>query len=495
MTFGNTSRKTVWLWGIAVALFCLYGLISFVNHYLFRTYSYDLGFMSKAVYDYSRLQFSDFTLFYWRSENTSALADHFDLLLILLSPLRYIFGNWTLLVCQVAAIVFGAFGMYRFVASHTSSSVLPFLAMLQFGLTWGNFAAVSFDYHTSVMASMFIPWFVYYFSAGRFRITLLLYFLVLVSKENLSLWMAAISAGLALIHFRDRKKLVLALSLMGFAVFFFLLVINVIMPAISGTKNSSFYFKYGVLGKNFRDLIGNVFSDPWNAIRLVFVNHSGDAQMDWIKGEFLMVFAWSGGIVMLLRPQFLVMAIPIVLQKVWHNSSSIWGLTHHYSIEMVPLISLAVWHFVVKLKERKWQIRAGIAGLVLTCSASLYFFEFRIPVHDHPNKYRFYSSIHYKQPEFDAGAVREALQKVPDDAKVSAQGIAVPHLAMRKTIYLFPRIEDAEYLFLINSRFVFPLSPKDFRLKLAEIRASDKWTVVYEKNPAIVFKRKNQSPD
>ena len=70
----------------------LYALISLVNHYLFKTYALDLGLYTHAMYDYVHFRIDDCSMF--KAVPHSILADHFDLYLILLSPLVYVFGSW-----------------------------------------------------------------------------------------------------------------------------------------------------------------------------------------------------------------------------------------------------------------------------------------------------------------------------------------------------------------------------------------------------------------
>ena len=89
----------------------LYCLISLVNHYLFKTYALDLGLYTHALYDYAHFRMADCSMF--KDVPYSLLSDHFDLYLPLLSPLVYMFGSYTLLVVQIAAVLLGGWGIYK----------------------------------------------------------------------------------------------------------------------------------------------------------------------------------------------------------------------------------------------------------------------------------------------------------------------------------------------------------------------------------------------
>lgn len=484
-------RRLVYAIIASLLLLTIYALISFVNHYNFRTYAYDLGFYNKVVHDYSLWNFCDFTLGYWRTDLTCPLGDHFDPIFIIIGPLRFLFGTWTLLIVQIGAIVFGAFGVFKFVSTRTKNEWVPAIAMLHFGLLWGNFAAVSYDFHTNVLAAMFIPWFFHFFLQKKFKVAALFFLLALLCKENVALWLVMVGLGLALAVRKDKVKLFWALGLTGFAVLYFLLTINVFIPAFANSKGHYHHLlKYKVLGGTFKDMIIFIFTDPLEAIKLMFVNHSDSPGNDFVKVEMFLLLLWSGGVAILLRPAYLVMIIPIILQKVWHDLPRVWGVTYQYSIEFVPIIALALYEIILNIKVKRLQVYVASVALLMTIMGTWYWYEYRIDVYPNPKAMQFYSPDHYEQQEFNAAAAREAIGLIPDDAAVSSQSIFVPHLAQRRYIYLFPRLENAEYVITADCPFVFPLTPKKHKEKVAEFVASPNWEMVFEKDEIKLFRKR-----
>ncbi|MBE9492615.1 MAG: DUF2079 domain-containing protein, partial [Bacteroidetes bacterium] len=147
---------------IIIAFFAIiYSLISLINHYNFRTYALDLGLYTNALYDYIHFKWNDSCVFKVISENL--LADHFDLYLIIFSPLSLIFGSYTLLIVQITAILIGGIGVYKYFSIIQSNNNLSLFATIYFYLFFGIFSAVSYDYHSNVIAAMIVPWFFYYF--------------------------------------------------------------------------------------------------------------------------------------------------------------------------------------------------------------------------------------------------------------------------------------------------------------------------------------------
>ena len=108
----------------------LYSIISFINHYLFRTYALDLGAYTNALFDYAHLQWNDSSVFKLKSENI--LASHFDLLLIAFSPFYLVFGTYTLLVFQILFIILGGLGVYAYFNNDNRNQKLALLATCYF---------------------------------------------------------------------------------------------------------------------------------------------------------------------------------------------------------------------------------------------------------------------------------------------------------------------------------------------------------------------------
>src|SRR5215207_5605476 len=87
--------------------------ISLVNHYNFRTFAWDLGINNNAIYDYAHFRWNDCMLM--QPQYANILGDHFALFPIIVSPLYWIFASYTMLVFQIAAILFGGYGIYCYI--------------------------------------------------------------------------------------------------------------------------------------------------------------------------------------------------------------------------------------------------------------------------------------------------------------------------------------------------------------------------------------------
>ena len=136
----------------------LYSLISLVNHYCLRTYALDLGLYTNAAFKYAHFQLADSSMIKEYSE--PILGGHFDLYLLLFSPLIYLFGTYTLLIVQIIALMIGGLGVYNYFriigAENKNTPVFFFFFFYPF---FGVLGALSYDYHSVVVASSIVTWF------------------------------------------------------------------------------------------------------------------------------------------------------------------------------------------------------------------------------------------------------------------------------------------------------------------------------------------------
>lgn len=465
----------------------IYALISFVNHYLYRTYALDLGLYTNALYDYSHFQFNDSAAFKEIPENL--LADHFDLYLIGFSPLSYFFGTYTLLIVQIAAILFGAIGVYKFFDRRTVIGSLAFPAMVFFLSFYGIFNALSFDYHSNVVAACFVPWFLLNIEKKQYLKALAWFLIILVGKENMSIWLVFISLG-GIIHYWNNKRTVLFLTgLTVFAAVSFVLITSVIMPSFS---NDGVYphFHYGVLGENAKDALAHLLSHPLESLTNLFSNHTGVSEYDGIKAELHWYLLVSGLPFLLRFPGLLIMLAPIYAQKLYHDNPMMWSIAVQYNIEFAPILAIGVFLTIEKF-NRKW-LRLSAASLVI-CGALFVSFRSmswdKTVIYTNKENLRFFSADHYDR-HYNVREVRRSIDMIPTDAIVSAQSSFVPHLALRDKIYTFPKVKDAEFVIITPYEGKYPINDSIFRIELNELLKSDEWKVLNDQDSVFLFQRK-----
>jgi uncharacterized membrane protein len=422
---------------------------------------------------------------------TNVLSDHFSLYPILVSPFYWLFGSWTMLVFQILAILFGGLGIYKYVLRLTENETLSRIALLHFFTIWGIYSALSFDYHDNVVATMFVPWFLFYFEQGNWKSSIFFFGLILIAKENMALWATFIGLGLAWksAFEKNRKKILISLLFAFTALIYFVLIIKVIIPALATPGRDYLHNSFNALGSNFGEVIINIIKHPLKAIELLFVNHSGDPAFDGIKAETYFAILLTGGLALFVAPHYFIMIIPIIAQKVFNDIPMRWGISAHYSIEFAPIIVIALYSVLARIQ--KWQFTLALASLGVSLVANISFLDHRTSEYYNRENSQFYKKSHWVR-DFNVAEAHRILKKIPADAKVSAQSPLCPHLALREYIYHYPFIGDANYIALIPAEpNKYPLNDQSYQKAINDFLESGEWEIV-EKNDAILILKKIQ---
>lgn len=460
---------------VLAIFFIFFFLVSIIPHMHFKTFALDLGMFNHALYSFSRFKANTFTL-----EISGVLlpfmAGHFSPITYLYAPFYYLFGSYTLLLLQIMAILFGGYGVFNYARYKGISNWVSLLIMVHFFLMWGVYGALSFDFHNNVIAAMLIPWFIYYYEKGNYKLTILLLGLVLISKENMALWMVFILLALII-----RKEQVPgsvskrnALFMLMFSVVYFVIVIQVIMPALTQGLTTSQLSKYSHLGGSIGEMIGNTFNQPARYFAMLFENTLGIPGANGIKSQLLFMFLVAGGFAVFRRPYLIVMLIPIYAQKMLADNPTFWGVDYQYSIEFVPIISLAVISLIMSFKSIK--ITYLTVGLLIF--SSVYFNSKNL---DDVFNGRFYKAgLNVKE-------VNKAINLIPDKVPISVNSELAPHLASRDEIYHFPNVKNAKYIALLKNRSTYPLSREQFNERVKAFQNIPS-SILYENEDIIIVK-------
>ncbi len=471
---------------VSAVFIVIYSLIVFVNHYNFRTYALDLGVFTNALYDYSHLQWNDATVFKYYPENL--LSDHFDLYLILFSPLSYIFGNYTLLVVQITAVIIGAWGVYKYLLLKFDKENFAALGMVHFCLFFGIYSALSFDYHSNVVAAMLAPWLFYFFEQKKYYNYILLMLFMIMAKETISLWCFCINLGLMFQHRKEKKAFILLSVMALVSVSYFLVLVKIIMPTLAASGKYD-HFKYHILGTDINNAISQIIKHPIDTFLNLFRNYTNDTNLNGIKTEFYTFTLLSGGVLLFFRPAYLVMLVSPLCVKMFNDNPTIWGIDCHYSIEFASIITIGAFTIIGSHINDKFMKHFA----VLLCCSSAYITHQLMNdcVFYHPyERMNIFNSNHYNQP-YNVAKIHKAIELIPDTATISVQSPFVPHLAYRNNCFTLPLVKHSEYIFASKSeQGCYPISYFELRQLLKDTIATNRWQIIADDTTVTILKRK-----
>ena len=409
---------------VAIACASYYATWSLLLHRSYHSNGWDLGIIDQVVWNTAHGRWFEYSF-----RDVSYVGDHWQPILLLLVPLKWVSGGPELLLVVQAAVLGAAtiplyFAARRLIGNEEGAWAVVAAYSLGLGVT----RAVAFDLH----AEAFVPLLVFtglwtlaterrgWFVASSLAVLLVKEdgFLVVVSCA----WVAAIA-------FDHRRP---ALFLVGTAVAYGAIVNIWLMPHYRGNDLNPLAERFGYLGGSIPEIAYSIFARPD-----LLVNQLASA------GTFAAVLWLLLGVALLplaaprLLPSLLLVTLPPLLSQQGPQSH----LELHYLL--VPAtVALVIATLVMRnLAGSKAAGRLQPAAVALITLAAVSLFMWRAPLPP---------SFAGEWDRFDidqhARASNSIVAMIPPGAAVSAQSAFVPHLAERVRIYQFPRVVNARFV-------------------------------------------------
>ena len=465
--------------------------MGFMNHYFFRSFVFDYGNYNFAFWDYSHFRISSVPTY-----PGNFLQDHYSFLLMYFVPvywlLNWLTGTYTLIIIQNALILIAAWYTYKLIKLKTENLWLGVGVLVYYFVLLGRYSTFTHDVNLAVMSACFIPVFLYYFELRKFFTSFIILILSLLSRENIPIWFIFIFIVLIIQHRKEKKAVIFSLFGIAFSILYFILLFKVLIPSVESDEKQFTLFNYTALGASPGEALSFAIQNPIETVKMFFINHLDKPAYDGIKTEFYLVYLISGGIVLLLRPQYLIWFIPIVAQKVLNDAPVRWGILTYYSIEVVTLLPLSVFLALASLKSKKLQNGLIIAVCVATLSMTIHKMNRTnrvVPNSFRPEKEKFFYKGFY-QSNFNLKETHKLLKLIPSQAKVSASENLFSHLAQRQHIYFFPTVNDAEYVIFSVFDNYFRLSHMGNERERNKYLTDPNWEIIGEEFPVFLLKKK-----
>lgn len=416
-------------------------------------------------------------------------ADHFSPLLVLLSPLKYLFGSYTLLLIQLGSVIFGGIGVYKLSLNAELSTKVGAIILIHFFSLWGIYFALSFDFHLNVIAAMLVPWLVLTYRTKNTLQFLVFALLILLSKENIALWLPFIIIGLVLVEKKKIRDLWrLEIPLIIFTFLYAISVLVLIMPGLSESGINMQLERYSFMGESFGDKLNYFLNNPLDPFRLLLDQRLDPNAPAGMKLEFHLVMLLSGGLLILFRPLYIIMLIPIYAQKFLSMHPIIWGINMQYSIEVLPVISLVTIDVLANMKSNAWRLRLSILLALTALIVTISRIENQvIPWWDNTNV-AFYKAEHY-QPFVPRAEVKKLESLIPASSRICVSSSLSPRLSFRKEISLFPNVLNADYIALLEKDY-YPLEQYDYYFSMDTLIYYGHYELVHRTENTFLYKRK-----
>jgi uncharacterized membrane protein len=498
------SRERLALLALIGLCAILFSYLSVVRHYTFNTAVYDLAMYDQAVWNTSQGRpFAINLLEDTMPGLTNKLGDHVEPILLPLAALYWIRSNPdVLLIVQALALAALIWPLYHLVRDRSSSVWLAGIAVALYLLHPGMWNALLFDFHPVTLGAAFLVFTLRMLVQRKHLAALIFAVLAMTCKEQIGLSVALL--GVYTIFFvkhpstslrpaQDASQLVrffqardwrFGLLLIAIGVVWSFIALGVIIPAFQPQGDSYYLNRYGRLGGTFLEVLLSPITKPdvfWPMI-------SGPKRVAYY-GDLLLPL----GFLPFLGFEMLLPALPDIALNTLSAFAPSRTLDYHYAVIAVPFLVLATAWGIDRLARglgrktprarRAVLIAASALALIAMGAYQLDRYHSFVPLSDR------YAGTYTIKPRDSIGWQMAA--QIPPDAIVSGQFTLLPHVSQRQRAHIFPRIEDAEYVFLDMQGFIEPFQTrKEYQAAVEALRADPLFEVIAEQDGFFVLRRK-----
>jgi uncharacterized membrane protein len=435
-------RERLAVWSAATVFAGVFGTLAVLRHRAFESGRFDLGNMTQALWSTAHgdaLSVTDV-----HGEQISRLGAHFDPLLVLLTPLWWLWPSpELLLVLQAVAVAAGALPVFWLARKHVGSghigssrpaAALAVAYLLYPPTQW----LVLSDFHTVALACPLLLFAWWHLDEGSLWAFALLAGAAIATKEHVGLAVAGIGVWYAVRHRARRSGAAIALG----GAIAALLAALVVVPHFAPAGESAFESRYAEPSLGSRDL------------------------------GYLAALLLPLALLPLAAPLAALAALPEVGLNMLSETVTQTSVKSHYAAVSIAALLVAAVFGATRVGGRVAYLAAAAAlgGTVLV--GPLGRVDVRADGHD--------------------AAARRALALIPGDAPVSATNSLGAHLSARKRIFSFPVLEEAQWVAVDTRRLTYLDSLKSGRARapLAALERDPSFHRVFAEDGVLVFRRR-----
>lgn len=446
-----------------------------LRHEAFNTGRFDLGNMVQAVWATAHghpLSITDL-----QGEQISRLAAHVDPILVLLAPLWWIWPSPAmLLTVQAIAVALGALPVFWLARKHLGSE----RAALGFALAYLLYPAVEWltlnEFHPVALAAPLLLYALWYLDESRLLPFSLCAAAAVLTKEEIPLVVAALGVWFALSHGRPRAGTAIAVVGATAAV----LAIAVVIPHFNEGASSSFYGRYDEIGGSPGGILRTAVTDPGELLAVAF----DERGLRYLAALLLpLAGLWAGSALALV-------AAPELAINLLSATPTQTSIHFHYTAGAIPALVGASVLGAAALERRRAGLAVQLAYLAVAASLVANWRLGPLPIWreiaggQRHEAYAAHVSAHDR-------IAKRALEVVPGGAVVSATNSLGAHLSARRRILSFPYVRDADWVAVDETRpgYGDRFAPLAAAARIARLRRNPFWSLVFEEDGILVFKR------
>jgi uncharacterized membrane protein len=457
------------LLALAVLLYAVYfSHLTLLRYHAFEARALDLGNLNQAIWNTAHGDW--FRLTNQESDLTNRLGYHVEPILLPIALLYRLYpAPEFLLVLQAVVVALGAIPLFALARRRGLSDWLGLVFALAFLLNPTIQAANWLEFHPVTLAPTFLMAAFYFLVAGRTGWFALFAILSASCKEEIGLLVAMMGLYAWLVLRRPR----LGLTTVALAGGWSLLAVLGIQNAVAG--GNIHWGRYAYLGETTAQKLITLATRP----DLVFAQ-LGKANV----GRYFFELLLPVGFTALLAPEVLLLALPSLAINLLADFAPMHqATTLIYAAPVLPFVMLAAVMGVARVNDRIDRTRMTPTdaaqnprpsvhsafqwtAALLVLGGALIGQRLWGVLPGSGNHLALVETAHHRRAQ-------AVIAQIPPDAAVSAQDRLNPHVSGRRTVYIFPRVDDADSVLLDVTGPAWPQHPSDLRRSVEALLAGD----------------------
>ncbi len=471
------------LLGLAILIYAIgFSYLTVTRYAAFEARALDLGNLHQTVWNTANGRPFHMTN---QPGTLNRLSLHVEPILLPLAALYWLHdGPETLLVVQSLVVALGAWPLYALANWRLRNRWMALVLALVFLLNPTIQAANWLEFHPVTLAPTFLMAAFYFLVTKRNGWFALFALLAASCKEEIGLLLFMV--GLYALIFLRRPRI--GLATMALSLSWSLIAVLGIQQFFA--DGNIHWGRYDYLGSSPLDKVVALLTQPalvWQQL----------AAADTVG--YLLRLLWPVGFIALFAPEILLLALPSLAINLLADFSPMHQVyTLIYAAPILPFVMLAMVGGVARVAGSKGPTaplphpsgRSKDRRKGFSLSQVIKTLVFRMNLLRRPlilvlitgsallaqqqqgylpggGNYQLYPITDHDR------RAASIIAQIPLAAKVSAQDKLDPHVAGRETIYIFPRVDDADTIFLDVTGPAWPLHPSDLYRTVQQLLAGD----------------------
>ena len=415
-----------------------YSLYAIWEHNHFQT-DFDLAIFDQAVWSYSTFQTPTITTI---DPPINMLGDHFSPILMLLSPLYWIWSDPRMLLIAQAVLIAASIVPVFLYARPRLGRVGAYLLSGGYALFWGIGAGIGFQFHDLAFTPLLVALCILFADRRQWGAFFVSVGLLLTVKENMSVLVVFI--GLWLISGREFK---LGAITAGIGLAAYVLILHLMIPALAGTEYA--HWTYTDLGPDAASALKTVATRPDVPLGLLVDDSTKRLTLALLVLPFLCLTLGS---------RLVILGIPLVGQQLLSDFPGYWGTEFHYFLPIAPVLAMGaadgfrnLTSRIGSMDERRVAIAGAVVGAAILAANFTVVARERIAGEGYDYQLTGIPLVAALRPDFslsatDADASKQRIvDQIPYDASATVVAPLLPRLSQRREIYMLgypsPRTE------------------------------------------------------